>query len=157
MARQTTHRLQKRRKREGKTNYRKRLSLLLSHKPRLVVRKRNSNITVQIIEYQPGGDIVRASAHSKELKSFGYTGNLGNSKAGYLVGLLGGKRSIKEKIKSTVLDMGLASPVKGSVIFSALLGAIEGGLDVPHNSEILPPREYFSDLEQIRKKIIKGA
>ena len=46
-----THRIKFRRKREGKTDYRKRLKLLLGGKPRLVVRKSLKNITAQIAVY----------------------------------------------------------------------------------------------------------
>ena len=40
-----------RRKREGKTDYRKRLRLLLSGKPRLVIRRSLRDISAQVIEY----------------------------------------------------------------------------------------------------------
>ena len=40
-----------RRKRKGKTNYKKRLRLLLSSKPRLVVRTSSRNVLGQIIVY----------------------------------------------------------------------------------------------------------
>ena len=40
------------RKRLGITDYKKRLSLLLSNKPRLVIRKSLKHINVQIIEYK---------------------------------------------------------------------------------------------------------
>ena len=42
-----------RRKRKGKTNYKKRLKLLLSNKPRLVIRPFIKNIIAQIVEYHP--------------------------------------------------------------------------------------------------------
>src|SRR3990172_7663136 len=122
--------------------------MILSHKPRLVVRKSNNNIALQIVEYHPEGDRALASAHSKELMELGYTGHGGNAKAGYLVGYLGGTRAVKNKI-----DKGVAPPVKGSTVFAVLLGAIEAGLDVPHNKEILPPVERFSDLADVKKKI----
>lgn len=153
MAHKTTYKVQSRRKREGKTDYRSRLGMLLSHKPRFVVRKSNNNIALQIVEYHPDGDRALASAHSKELMEFGYTGHGGNAKAGYLVGYLGGTRAVKNKIDAAVLDIGMAPPVKGSTVFAVLLGAVEAGLSVPHNNEILPPVERFSDLADVKKKI----
>lgn len=156
MAQKTTYKVPKRRKREGKTNYRKRLTLLLSHKPRLVVRKSHNHVVFQIIEYHPKGDRVLVSAHSKELTKFGHQGHGGNSRSGYLVGFLGGARAVKSKISDVVLDIGLVSPVKGSTMFAVLLGALDAGLVIPHSEDILPPKEKFSDLEKIKKKITSG-
>jgi large subunit ribosomal protein L18 len=156
MAQIPTFKVPKRRKREGKTNYKKRLALLLSHKPRLVIRKSNNNIILQVTAYHPEGDRTTITAHSKELKGFGYDGHGGGAKAGYLVGYLGGVRSIKDKVKDVVPDIGMVSPVKGSTVFAVILGALEAGLNIPHSEDILPPKEGFADLEKIKKKI-KGA
>jgi len=65
--------LQHRRRREGRTDYHARLSLLKSGKPRLVVRKSLKNITCQIIGFAQIGDATLVSADSRELKSFGCT------------------------------------------------------------------------------------
>ena len=61
-----------RRKREGKTNYKKRIAFLTSEKPRLVIRKSLKNITAQIVIYEPKGDKVIASACSAELTKLGW-------------------------------------------------------------------------------------
>jgi large subunit ribosomal protein L18 len=156
MAHTTTFKVPKRRKREGKTNYKKRLTLLLSHKPRLVVRKTHNNVILQIVKYHANGDNILSSAHSKELKAFGYNGHGGNAKAGYLVGYLGGMRAVKNKVNGVVLDIGMVSSVRGSAVFAVLLGALDSGLNIPHNMEILPSTEKFSDLEKIKKKIAEA-
>ncbi len=153
MAHKTTFKVPKSRKQEGKTNYRKRMALVLSHKPRLVVRKSHNNIVIQLVEYTPKGDRVLASAHSKELKELGYTGHGGNIKSGYLVGYLAGLRALKAKVKEAVLDIGMVSPVKGSAPFAALLGAVESGLKIPHSPEILPDKEGFLELKAFMKKM----
>ena len=67
-----TRKIKYRRKLQGKTNYKKRLRLLLSKKPRLVVRKSLKNIIAQIIEYHPSGDKLLFSASSKELEKMGW-------------------------------------------------------------------------------------
>ena len=46
------------RKKEGKTNYKKRLHLLLSKKHRLVIRLTNKRIIAQIVDFKPSGDII---------------------------------------------------------------------------------------------------
>jgi len=56
-----------RRRREGKTDYRKRLRLLKSRKTRIVVRNSLKNICVQFVGYDEVGDKILASAISKEL------------------------------------------------------------------------------------------
>ncbi|GAF81682.1 unnamed protein product [marine sediment metagenome] len=151
------------RKRLGKTDYRKRLKLLLANKPRLVVRKSLKNILAQIVEYDENGDKVIVSAHSSELKKYGYGGNKGNIPAAYLVGLLIGGKAKKKDIKVLVLDIGLQNSVKGSRIYSVLKGCIDVGLNIPHSKEILPMDDRVkgkhiknfdaNKLEEIKNKI----
>lgn len=129
------------RKRLGKTNYRKRLRLLLANKPRLVIRKSLKNILAQIVEYDGKGDKVILSAHSSELKKYGGEGNKGNIPASYLVGLLIGNKAKKKNIKELVLDIGLQKSVKGSRIYSLLKGCVDAGLSIPHSKEILPTED----------------
>lgn len=125
-----------RRKRSGRTDYKKRLATLKSEKPRLVIRKSLKHITAQLIEYHPDGDRIIASAHSRDLVKMGWNGYTANTSAAYLVGFLIGKRALQKKIKTAVLDIGLAS--KGSKIFAAVKGAVDSGLEVPHEPSILP-------------------
>ena len=67
-----TYRPQYKRRRLGKTNYKKRLQLLSSGIPRLVVRKSLNYIRAQIIEFDKKGDKTVASANSRELKKLGF-------------------------------------------------------------------------------------
>ena len=131
--------VQFRRKREGATNYRKRLKILSSNKPRLVVRKSLRNIQAAIVEYDKKGDIVKVSSHSSNLKRFGWFYNAGNLPAAYLVGFLLGKRA--EKVNDVIFDIGFNKSVKGTRIYAVLVGALDAGLNVPHNKEILPDKE----------------
>lgn len=130
-----------RRKRIGKTDYRKRLSLLSANQPRLVVRKSINNILAQVVEYDEKGDKVIASSHSTELKKYGWEKNYGNMPAAYLVGLLIGSKSKKNNIKGLVLDIGSQKSMKGSRIYSLLKGCIDSGLDIPHSKDILPSED----------------
>ncbi len=141
MKKGNTFTVQFRRKIEGKTNYRKRIKMLLSNKLRLVVRKSLNNMSAQIIEYQPKGDRVVISAHSTELKKFGWKITGGNIPSSYLVGLLLGIKAKEKGIEETILDIGLNSSVKGSRIYALLSGALEGGLKIPYSSDILPNEE----------------
>jgi len=133
-----------RRKRQGKTNYKKRLKLLLSGKPRLVIRTFLKNISAQIIEYHPEGDRVIAAATARDLESLDWKFNKGNLPAAYLTGLLIGKKAQEKGVKEAILDVGLKNPTKGSRIFACLNGAIDAGLDIPHSKEVFPSKERLS-------------
>lgn len=161
--------IQFKRKLRGRTDYKKRLVLLGSSKPRLVIRKSLNNLVSQIVEYHPKGDRVICSSHSKELEKFGWTLNRGNIPASYLTGLLLGKRAKEKKIKEAVLDMGLCPSTKGSRLYAALKGVVDAGISVPHSKEILPDdervkgghiasfkktKEITQIFEEVRKKII---
>ena len=133
-----------RRRREGKTNFRRRLALIKSGKPRAVVRSSNRFISVQFIEFNLKGDKVLASATSRELQKFGWQGANTNLPTAYLVGLLAAKRARKRNVNSAVLDIGLKVPITGSKVFAALKGIIDEGIDIPHNESILPPPERIT-------------
>jgi len=139
MARGPRYKVKFRRRREGKTNYYKRYKMLLSRKPRLVVRKTNNHIIVQVVIAKPEGDQTIVTAHSKELvKKFGWKASTHNTSAAYLTGLLAGFRALEKGIKEAILDIGLHRAVKGARVFAALKGAVDSGLQVPHDPEILP-------------------
>jgi large subunit ribosomal protein L18 len=138
MARKNKRTIPYRRRREGKTNYKRRLTLLKSRKPKLVIRKFNKNIIAQIIEYHPEGDKVIASSSSNELKKYGWPFSKSNIPASCLVGLMIAK---KAKGKEAILDLGLQSPIKGGKLYAALKGAIDGGLNVKADESIFPSKE----------------
>jgi len=128
-----------RRRREGKTDYQQRRSLVLSGLPRMIVRTSLSNVTVQVARAEVGGDKILASATSKELaKNYGWQGGRSNLPAAYLTGLMCGYKAVANGVKEAVLDMGLRAPTKGSVIFATLKGILDAGVAVPHDEKKLP-------------------
>ena len=138
MAKGGRYRLPLKRRRKGLTNYYKRRKLILSEKPRLVVRKTARNIIAQIISVKPNGDITHVSACSGELRKYGWKGGSKNTPAAYLVGYLVGLKALEKGIKEAVLDIGLHRPTKGAKVFAAAQGAIDAGLKIPIGKEILP-------------------
>ncbi len=130
-----------RRRREGKTDYKLRRALVKSGKPRAVVRLTNKYVTVQITDATLTGDIVRASASSRELPKLGWKGGLGNLPSAYLTGALAARRAIARGVKEAILDLGLKGPTKGSKLFAVLKGLADSGLAVPHSPERLPSME----------------
>lgn len=132
MAHGPLYRVPFRRRREGKTNYRTRLALLKSGEARVVVRTTNRNVIVQFITYDETGDKVVATAEARELGELGYKAAGNNTPSAYLTGRLAAKRAKEAGLEAGVLDIGRAQPHKGGVIFGALKGVVDGGLDVPH-------------------------
>lgn len=138
-----TRTLKFRRRRTGHTNYRKRLLLLKSGKPRLVVRKSNRHCTVQVVTYKPEGDRTEVHITTKHLKRYGWLGKR-NIPSAYLCGYLAGKLAIKKGISEAVLDIGLLTPIHKGVVFAALKGALDAGLKIPHSKEALPDEDKIS-------------
>lgn len=141
MARGGRYRVPFRRRREGLTNYYKRRKLLLSGKPRLVVRITNRYIIAQVVKAEPQGDVTLVSAHSSELAKFGWKGGTKNTSAAYLVGLLVGLRAMQKGINEAVLDIGLRRATPGARVFAAAKGAVDAGLRVPLGEEVIPSEE----------------
>ena len=130
-----------RRKRLKKTDYRARLRFLVSRKNRLVVRKSNNKIYLQIINYDTKGDKVLLAINSGNLKKYGWGYKLNNLPACYLTGLLLGTNAKKHKLNEVILDMGLNVSVKGSAFYAALKGVVDSGLNIPYDNKILPSED----------------
>jgi len=126
-----------RRRREARTDYHQRLRLLKSGKPRLVARKSNRHVRAQLVTTGPAGDRTVAAATSADLADYGWEAPTGNLPAAYLTGLLAGLRALEAGVEEAVLDIGLNSPTPGSKVFGVQEGAIDAGLDVPHNDDVL--------------------
>ncbi len=171
MAHSTIYRVRFRRRREGKTNYKKRLALLKSGKPRLVIRVLNRQVIAQLVEFDPKGDRVLASATSHELRKFGWEGHPGNAPSAYLTGLLLGIRAKKKGYSEAILDIGLHTPVPGSNVYAALKGAVDAGLEIPHSEDVIPSEDRINGsliaeyrgiphlpekFEEVKEKILKA-
>jgi large subunit ribosomal protein L5e len=133
-----------------------------THKHRLVVRFSSKDVTCQIVYSTIAGDVVVASAYSHELPEYGLSVGLTNYAAAYCVGLLVARRVLtKYNLADTykgveeadgedftvepvedgprpfycLLDAGLKRTSTGSKVFAALKGALDGGLEIPHNEK----------------------
>ena len=141
------------RRREKKTDYKKRLAMIKSEKIRVVIRRSLSNIIVQFVDYDAKGDKTLVSAFSTELKKYGWT-RTGNVPASYLTGLLAGKRAKDKKIEEAILDLGLQTSTKGSRIYAALKGILDAGVNVPHSEKILPDENRIKGVH-ISEEVVK--
>jgi large subunit ribosomal protein L18 len=127
-----------RRRKEGRTDYYKRMSLLVSGTPRMVVRKTNRQVIVQLVVPEVEGDCTLVAAYSTELSKYGYTGSTSSTPAAYLTGMLFAVKALNAGYEEAILDIGLNRAKPGARIFAALKGAVDAGMDVPYGESILP-------------------
>jgi len=134
-------------------------------KYRLIVRTTNKDVVCQIAYSRMQGDIIVAAAYSHELPRYGLSVGLKNYAAHYCTGLLLARR-VLQKFKMDelykgqeevdgeeynvepnddgprpfrcFLDVGLTRTTTGNKVFGALKGALDGGLDIPHNNKRFP-------------------
>ncbi len=151
-------RTQKRRRREGKTDYKLRLNLLKSETPRIVVRRTNKYFTAQIVESSEGQDKVIAGVTSKDLIKNGwdkkFEGSLKSIPAAYLTGLLLSKKTdAKQKY---IVDLGMTRTQSGNRSFALLKGLKDAGVNIAVNEKIFPNDERIAGehLKDDVKKVI---
>ena len=149
----------RRRRREGKTSYLKRKKLLSSKNLRIVFRKTNKYILLQLVDSKLAQDSVKASITSKELLKNGWpeekSGSLKSLGAAYLTGLLFSKAVGDEKV---ILDTGLITSTKGSKVYAALKGLVDGGVKIAYNERVFPDEEKIKTIDkfdEVKAKIAK--
>jgi len=159
----------KRRRREGKTDYRKRIKLLSSESPRIIFRKTNRYIISQYVTSKEAQDKVEINVNSKALIKYGWpeshNASLKSIPASYLTGMLIGKKIIKNKLKTPILDFGMHRILHKTRAFAFLKGLIDSGIEMKYKKEIFPNEERlkgkhlkkdFSEIfDKIKSKIEK--
>ncbi|MFH1133163.1 MAG: 50S ribosomal protein L18 [Nanoarchaeota archaeon] len=129
--------------RKGKTDYKTRLKLLTGNVPRLVVRPSLHNVLAQAVQYHEDGDKVLVSAHSRELKKYGWPYGTGNTPAAYLVGFLLGSKA-KDKVSSLIPDLGSKSKAQGTKLYAVVKGVLDAGIPIPHDPSIFPSEDRLN-------------
>lgn len=151
-------------------------------KYRFVVRFTNKDITCQIAYARIEGDVIVCAAYAHELPRYGVKVGLTNYSAAYCTGLLLARRLLKKLGLDTIyqgaekvdgsdynveklddqhapfrcfLDVGLSRTSTGARVFGCLKGALDGGLDIPHNTKRFPgydkaSKEYSADAHRDR-------
>lgn len=141
------------RRRTAVTDYKKRVELLKGDMPRVVVRRSNKGVLVQLVNYEPAGDKILTSVNSNSLRKYQWAPR-SNIPTAYLTGLMLARRAKKFDVKGSVLDMGLAKPGKYSVVFAAAKGAADGGLKLLNSIEFDEKRlsgQHISDYAKSAK------
>lgn len=146
-------RVQRRRRREQKTDYLHRLKILKGKKPRVVFRKTNKYIIAQYITSREAQDKVEISMDSRALKEYGwpeeFSGSLKSLPASYLTGYLIGKEIKEKKLEDPVIDIGLIRAVHKTRVFAFIKGIIDSGI------KIACAKEAFPDEKRIEGKNLK--
>ena len=143
MSKNKTYTVKFRRKREGKTNYRKRVKYISSGKTRIVIRPSNNNIKIQAINFSEKGDKVLSTVNATDLRKVGWKGATGNLPSAFLTGLMFGNK-IKSKLNEGIIDTGIRAVRKNTRLSAAIKGIIDAGLEVPCSEEIFPSEEKLS-------------
>ncbi len=154
--------LQRRRK-EGKTDYAKRLKLLKSYSPRVIFRKTNRYIIAQYVTSKEAQDKIEVGITSKDLKKFGwpeeFDGSLKSIPAAYLTGLLIGKEIINKKLKTPIVDFGMTRAISKNRAYAFVKGLVDAGIKVNCQKEQFPEEDRISgknmkkDFSKIFKEI----
>ncbi|MHA1821732.1 MAG: 50S ribosomal protein L18 [Promethearchaeota archaeon] len=148
MAHGPRYRVSMRRRREGKTNYHRRLRLVLSGKLRLVIRVTLKNTIVQIAKANIKGDQILANAHSIHLKKYyNWNYNTGNMTSAYLTGYLCGLRAKKAGIQEAILDLGVV--IHQNRVKSALKGVLDAGLKIPYSEKFFEKTDLDNRIKGI--------
>ena len=126
-----------RRLREGKTNYKKRGSMLMGRRDFVTVHISNENTMVQIHRPEMGGDKVLASAHSRSLISKGWKGSRKNIPAAYLTGYLAGKKALGHDSTEAIMYSGTRRYTDRMA--AALKGVRDAGMKMPADDGAFPP------------------
>jgi large subunit ribosomal protein L18 len=128
--------------RQRKTNYRKRSGILIGRRPFIITKISGQNISAQSLRPTLTGDIVIASAHSRELIRHGWKGSMNSMPACYLTGLLLGKKSIQKGATNAILYTG-NNPFTTKVA-ACLKGIVDSGINIPVSKESLPGDDRVS-------------
>lgn len=157
-----TYKVKFNRRNKGLTNYAKRLALVKSGLPRMVVRKTNKDVLVQFVEYSEKGDKTLVTVNGSKLEKETGWPSKRNVWTAYLAGMYAAKLAKAKKVASFVLDIGLQPPTKGGVVFAALKGASDAGLKAGFDEEMVPkskldnPKDaYKAKFAEVKAKLAK--
>jgi len=148
---------QKRRRKEGKTDYKSRIALLRSGKARVIFRKTNKYVIGQYVKSKEAKDKVIIGAVSKELLEYGFSkeasGSLKSISASYLTGFLMGKKILSLDGKEEIIfDLGILRSVQKSRAYGFLKGLVDSGIKMKYEEKIFPEERKIKG-ENLKIKI----
>ncbi len=135
----------KRRRKEAKTDYAKRIKLLKSKTPRIVFRKTNKYVLAQYVTSKEAQDKVILNVNSKELMKYNwpeeFKGSLKSIPASYLTGFLIGKKIIKNKLETPIIDFGMLKVLHKTRVYGFLKGIIDAEIKIKYDEKVFPEEE----------------
>lgn len=144
----------KRRRKENKTDYGKRIIMLKGGVPRIVFRKTNRYIIAQYVTSREAQDKVELGITSKSLIGQGWPkesqGSLKSIPAAYLTGFFFGKKIIAEKLETPIIDIGMTRNLHKNKVFGFLKGLKDSGLDIKGEEQ------YYPEENRIKGKHLKN-
>ncbi len=148
--------VQKRRRRENKTDYSKRLKLLKGEKPRLVFRRTNKYVLAQYILSDEAKDKVVFGYNSSELLNHDWPtdakSGLKNITACYLLGYLMGKTIKAKKLQKPIIDFGMIQSLNKTRVYGFLKGIIDSGIEIKCKKESFPDESRIKG-EHLKNKV----
>ena len=146
----------KRRRREHKTDYGKRIRLLKSGKPRIVFRRTNKYVIAQYVISEEAKDKIIFGVNSKNLLKYGWPenakGSLKSITASYLTGYLIGKQIKDKKLKQPIIDFGMIRTLHKTKVYGFLKGIIDAGIEIKCKEEAFPDEQRIKG-EHMKNKI----
>ena len=144
----------KRRRKEYKTDYKKRFALLKSKLPRIIFRKTNRYLITQYIKSDGAQDKILIGIDSKVLLKYGWPKeeSIKSTPAAYLTGYLIGKKLLSKRLEKPILDLGMARVLHKTVIYAFIQGLIDSGIKIECKKENFPEESRIKG-EHLKNKI----
>ncbi len=130
----------KRRRKEFRTDYKKRFALLKSGLPRIIFRKTNRYLIAQYVKSKEAQDKIVFGIDSKKLLKYGWPEkeSIKSISACYLTGYLIGKKILLKKLEEPILDFGMARVLHKTGIYAFIKGLIDSGIKIECSKENFP-------------------
>ena len=116
--------------------------MLMSKRDFIAINVTNENTQVQILKPEITGDKVIVSAHSRFLLKDGWKGSRKNIPAAYLTGYFAGKKALSKGVDNAIVYSGTRKYTQRMA--AALKGVIDSGLEIPADTETLPPENRIN-------------
>ncbi|MEK6823524.1 MAG: 50S ribosomal protein L18 [Nanoarchaeota archaeon] len=144
----------KRRRKEYKTNYKKRFALLKSELPRIVFRKTNRYLIAQYVQSKNAQDKIIFGIDSRELIKYDWPGkeNIKSIPAAYLTGYLIGGKILLKKLEKPIIDLGMIRSIHKSKVYAFIKGLVDSGIKIECDKENFPDESKING-EHLKNKI----
>ena len=159
----------RKRRKENKTDYGKRIKLLKGESPRIVFRRSNKYLNSQYVISKQAQDKIKINLNSKQLLKYGWPselkGSLSSTPAAYLLGFLTGNTILKEKLGEPIIDFGMLRMIHKSRPYAFIKGLNDSGIKINCPEEAFPSKDrlvgkhlkkdFSKTFEEIKLKISK--